>query len=246
MKRSLRRKIEKAINETWNPRRDNWRGEASVVVSFPDTAFPDAPEWSPGPGFETTAGAGGDYAWLRDNPDGTSTAVVTGVGPKQLPAADGGEWTEPEVWTATAPTDCAFFQSGDLWDKPHRITRLLDHSHAQIRREPYTRHPAARMDAYWEAFEKRWGFIPSRMSQGRHPFADHRRFVVLHAVPGWDNLPNEIELLRATMLLVRTFDGRHRVYAYDPERRETRDPVGAASTDPSLAHIVRRNGLTER
>jgi hypothetical protein len=246
MKRSLRRKIEKAINETWNPRRTNCRGEVTVVVSFPETAFPDAPHWSPGPGFETTAGAGGDYAWLRHNPDGTSTAVVTCIGPKELPAADGGEWTEPEVWTTTAPTDCAFFQSGALWDKPHRITWLLNEPDAVIHREPYAGHPAAEMDAYWEAFEKRWGFIPGRMDRGRHPFADHRRFVVLHAVPGWDNLPNEAELLRATMLLVRTFGGRPRVYGYDPERRETRGPLGAALVDPTLGIMTRRLGLSTR
>ncbi len=245
MKRSLRRKIEAAINETWNPCRADSRGQVTVVISFPDSAFPDAPHWSPGPGFEITAGASGD-AWLRDNLDGTSTAVVAGVGPKERPAADGGPWTEPEVWTATAPTGCTFMDSGAMWDKPHRITWLLDEPEAVIHREPYAGHPAAEMHAYWEEFEQRWGFVPRRMDRGRFPFADHRRFVVLHAVPGWDNLPNEVELLKATLVLVRTFGGTPRVYGYDPQRRTTRDPIGTASIDPTLDLVVRRLGLSTR
>lgn len=245
MKRSLRRKIEKAINKTWNPRRTNRRGEVSVVVSFPESAFPAAPNWSPGPGFQATAGAGGDYAWLRVNGNGTATAVVAGVGPKERPAADGGAWTEPEVWTVTAEHD-TLLETSSLSDKPHRITWMLDVPGAQIHREPYAGHPVARMEAYWAEFEQRWGFIPGRMHRGRHPFADRRRFVVLHAVPGYDNLPNEIELLDATMFLARTFGGRPRVYAYDPARRRTRGPLGSAMIDLSLEDIVRRNGLTSR
>lgn len=246
MKRSLRRKIEAACNQTWNPRRDNPRGQVTVVVSFPESAFSDAPQWCPGPGFEVTAGAGGEYAWLRDNRDGTSTAVVAGVGPKERPAADGGPWTEPEVWMATAPTGCTFMASGALWDKPHRITWLLDEPEAVIHREPYAGHPAAAMHDYWEAFAQRWGFVPGRMDRGRYPFADRRRFVVLHAEPGWDNLPNEVELLKAAVLLARTFGGTPRVYGYDPQRRTTRDPIGTADTDPTLGSIVRRLGLTSR
>ena len=246
MKRSLRRKIEAASNQTWNPRLDNPRGQVTVVVSFPENAFRDAPQWCPGPGFEATAGAGGEYAWLRDNRNGTSTAVVAGVGPKERPAADGGPWTEPEVWTATAPTACTFMASGALWDKPHRITWLLDEPEAVIHREPYAGHPATAMHDYWEAFAQRWGFVPGRMDLGRYPFADHRRFVVLHAEPGWDNLPNEIELLKAAVLLARTFGGTPRVYGYDPQRRTTRDPIGTADTDPTLGSIVRRLGLTSR
>jgi hypothetical protein len=205
VKRSLRRKIERAVNETWNPRREHPRGEVTVVVSFPETAFPDAPQWHPGPGFETTAGSGAEYAWLRDNGDGTLTVVVAGVGPKERPAADGGPWTEPEVWTATAPVDCSFMDSAAMWDKPHRITWLLDEPEAVIRREPYAGHPAAAMHDYWEAFRQKWGFVPGRMNRGRYPFADRRRFVVLHAVPGHWRLPNEAELLKATMLLGSVF-----------------------------------------
>lgn len=246
MKRSLRRKIETACNQTWNPRRDNLRGQVTVVVSFPENALPDAPQWCPGPGFEATAGAGGEYAWLRDNLNGTSTAVVAGVGPKERPAADGGPWTEPEVWTATAPTGSNFMASGALWDKPHRITWLLDEPEAVIHREPYAGHPAAAMHDYWETFTQRWGFVPGRMDRGRYPFADRRRFVVLHAEPGWDNLPNEVELLKAAVLLSSTFGGTPRVYGYDPQRRTTRDPIGTADTNPTLGSIVRRLGLTSR
>ncbi|MGW4890716.1 hypothetical protein ACWEQL_00375 [Kitasatospora sp. NPDC004240] len=43
-----------------------------------------------------------------------------------------------------------------------------------------------------------------------------------------------------------TSGGRPRVYAYDPKLRTTRDPIGTASTDPTLDLIVRRHGLTER
>lgn len=249
MKRSLRRRIERASNETWNPRRPggDWRGRVSVVVSFPEGAFAGAPEWSPGPGFEVTAGGGGDYAWLRRNGDGTSSAVVAGVGPKEIPALDGGPWIDdPEVWTVTAPSSCWFFESGDLWDKPHRISRLLDEPGAQVDRELYASHPVARAYAYWEDFEQRWGFRPGRMHRGRHPFADHRRFVVLDAEPGWENLANEVELLEATMMLVRAFGGRPRVYGYGNEHRRTRGPLGSALTDSTLDSLVRRHGLKAR
>ncbi|MFE1784221.1 hypothetical protein ACFW9F_16965 [Streptomyces sp. NPDC059506] len=64
------------------------------------------------------------------------------------------------------------------------------------------------MHDYWVQFEQRWGFVPGRMSRGLYPFADRRRFVALYAVPGWDNLPNEVELLKATILLARTFGCR--------------------------------------
>ncbi|MCM2430983.1 hypothetical protein [Streptomyces sp. RKAG337] len=243
MKRTLRRNIERAINQSWNPRRYDTRGRVTVVLSFPEDAFPDAPHWSPGPDFEATAG---QYAWLRDNADGTSTAVVAGVGPKERPAADGGPWTEPEVWTATAPSDCTFMDSGALWDKPHRITWLLDEPDAVIHREPYAGHPSAAVHDYWDAFDKRWGFTPRRMNRGQYPYADRRRWVALHAEPGWDNLPNEQELLKAAVLLARTFGAKAKAYGYDPQLRTTRDPIGTATSDPSLMSVVRRLNLATR
>lgn len=236
MKRSLRRHIEAAVNQTWNPRRSDRRGQVAVVLSFPGDAFPDAPRWSPGPDFTPTAD---EYAWLRDNGDGTSTAVVAEVGPKELPGLDGGEWTDPEVWTATAPNDNIFMASGAMWDKPHRITWLLDEPSAVVDRELYSTHPSADVHAYWEDFEERWGFFPRRIHRGEFPFADRRRFVVLHAEPGCAYLPNEVQLLDIAVMLMRTFGAKARAYAYDPQRRNTRDPMGTMS-DSALSSILHR------
>lgn len=236
VKRSLRRHIEAAINESWNPHRHNSRGQVAVVLSFPETAFPDAPQWSPGPDFYATAG---EYAWRRDNSDGTSTVAVAGVGPKERPAADGGPWTEPEVWTATAPSDGPFMDSGAMWDKPHRVTWLLDEPEAVIHREPYAGHPSAAVDDYWEAFEEKWGFVPRRMYRGEYPYADHRRWAVLHTEPAWKDMPGEVELLETAVFLARTFGAKARAYGYDPQRRTTRDPMGT-SYDHTLTSVLRR------
>ncbi|WP_327378734.1 hypothetical protein OG393_32990 (plasmid) [Streptomyces sp. NBC_01216] len=235
MKRSLRRHIEAAINQTWNPRRFDRRGRVTVVLSFPEAAFSDAPQWSPGSGFTATAG---EYAWLRDNGDGTSTAVVAGVGPKELPGADGGEWTEPEVWTATAPNDSLFMDSGAMWDKPHRITWLLGEPGATITREPYQGHPAAAVHAYWDNFHEQWGFVPGRMHRGEFPFADRRRFAVLHTEPDFGSLPDEAQLLETAHTLMRSFGAKARVYAYDPQRGTTRDPMHTVS-DGTLSDVLR-------
>ncbi|MCG7522886.1 hypothetical protein MHW47_00250 [Streptomyces sp. OfavH-34-F] len=235
MKRSMRRHIEAAINQTWNPRRSERRGQVAVVLSFPEDAFAGAPRWSPGPDFTPTAG---EYAWLRDNGDGTSTAVVAGVGPKELPGLDGGEWADPEVWTATAPNDSIFMDSGAMWDKPHRITWLLREPRAVVHRELYSTHPSADVHAYWETFEERWGFFPGRMHRGEFPFADRRRFVVLHTEPGVAALPSEVQLLDVAVTLMRTFGARARAYAYDPQRRNTRDPMNTVS-DYTLSSVLR-------
>jgi hypothetical protein len=238
VKRSLRRHIEAAINRSWNSDRDP-SGQVTVVLSFPENAFPDAPIWSPGPDFEMTAE---ECAWLRDNHDGTSTAVVCGVGPKELPAADGGRWTVPEVWTVTAPSYSHQFTSGDLWDKPHRITWLLREPGAIIHREPYAGHPSQAVDDYWTAFYDRWGFVPGRMTWGRFPYADRRRWVALYCRPGWANRPGERRLLEAAVLLARTFGATARVYSAVPGSKTgaTRGPIPSAHYDASLINICDR------
>ncbi|MEV1040542.1 hypothetical protein AB0J01_28410 [Streptomyces sp. NPDC050204] len=129
---------------------------------FPAGAFTDAPvPWTPGDGF--TAVTRG--AWLRENADGTQTAVVAGVGPKKLPAADGGKWTEEEVWTVTSADPGVFAW---LDDKAHRITWALGREDAEITREPYAGHPAEAYDKYWYAFQLRHRFTPALRADGRY------------------------------------------------------------------------------
>ncbi|GAA3087520.1 hypothetical protein GCM10020000_87950 [Streptomyces olivoverticillatus] len=129
---------------------------------FPERTFADAPApWSPGPGFaELLPGS-----WLRDNADGTWTGAVAGVGPKELPAADGGPWTEEEVWTVTAADRDVF---AHLDNKPHRITWALGRADVEITREPYAAHPQAAVDEYWHVFYRRFGFRPDRRADGRY------------------------------------------------------------------------------
>lgn len=211
MKRSLRRHIERAINATW-PR----RGEVTVALLFPDTAFPDAPTWHPGPGFETTVE---NHAWRRDNNDGTTTAVVTNVGPKQHPSLTGGTWTDPEVWTVTAPSCHIVMDSGALWDKPHRITWTLDDPQAVIHRQPYQTHPTATVHAYWQAFENTWGFQPRIFEYGTPAFGEGRRWIALTCQPGWANLTGEDDLLEAAVTICRRFGAKARVYPWSPSLR---------------------------
>ncbi|MER0477051.1 hypothetical protein ABR737_01530 [Streptomyces sp. Edi2] len=142
MQRSLRRHIERAVNKTLTPDSTAYGvGMAGVLLLFPDDAFADAPTWHPGSGFENCLA----YSWLRSNGDGTATAVVAGVGPKERPAYDGGEWTEAEVWTVTANEE-RLLDVSSLWDNPHRITWMLDEEGAEIQREPYATHPIAAVE----------------------------------------------------------------------------------------------------
>jgi hypothetical protein len=211
MKRSLRRHIEHAINQTW-PR----HGDVTIAILFPQAAFPHAPTWTPGPDFHPTAG---EYAWRRDNPDGTVTAVVAGVPPKEMPALDGGPWTEPEVWTVTAPATNPFMDSGSLWDKPHRITWTLDDPDAVIHRAPYHSHPAATVSRYWETFETTWGFRPRTLECGQHPFSEGTRWLALTCQPGWADEPGEDDLLNITVDICRRFGAKARVYPWKPRMR---------------------------
>ena len=92
--------------------------------------------WKPGPGYKTAIR---DMSWWRGNGDGTITAIAV-VWPKTRPAYDGGEWTEPELWTVRLPLGSGDpTRKGPWWkpwrrywlapgpvymlrDKPHRVT----------------------------------------------------------------------------------------------------------------------------
>lgn len=220
MKRSLRRHIERAVNSTWGNNPKGRAGMVGTLLIFPNDAFADAPSWHPGEDFEDCTG----HSWLRSNGDGTATAVVAGVGPKELPALDGGVWTEEEVWTVTAPED-RLLEVSSLWDKPHRITWMLDEPGAVIHREPYAPHPAADADAYWERFEKIWGFTPFTLEYGRNPLGGSRRWLLLTSEPGWDNIPDEADLLNATHVLADLFSAEVRTYRYNYARRQVNGPI---------------------
>jgi GNAT superfamily N-acetyltransferase len=128
---------------------------------------------------------------------------------------------------------------GNLYDKPHRITWLVDEPLAVIRREPYATHPIAAVHAHWEHFRERWGFVPRRLSYGQHPLGTGQRWALLAAEPGWQGQPSEVDLLDAAVTLARTFGAKARVYPYDPRRRDTRDPIGWASIDGTLRQVLR-------
>ncbi|WP_432139956.1 hypothetical protein [Streptomyces sp. bgisy154] len=230
MKRSLRRNIERAVNQSWAGPDAHRSGWAGVLLLFPDDAFADAPTWHPGPGFENCLA----YSWLRSNGDGTATAVVAGVGPKEMPAYDGGVWTEEEVWTVTADEE-RLLEVSSLWDKPHRITWMFYEEGAQIHREPYVTHPIAAVESYWENFEKVWGFQPFTLEYGRNPLGEGRHWLLLTAEPGWDNIPDEVDLLRVSHTLARAFNAKARVYSYDRARRELNGPIERAGLHGPLA-----------
>ncbi|MFD7556476.1 hypothetical protein ACFV9E_18300 [Streptomyces sp. NPDC059835] len=161
MNRSLTRNIIGAARRTPDSA-EPFTHLVEVEHVFPDSAFADAPaRWTPGADFTEVAGG----AWLRENADGTRTAVVTGVGPKQLPAADGGTWTKEEVWTVTSADPDVF---AHLDDKPHRITWALGREDVEIVREPYEGHPAEAWEEYWYAFQLRHRFTPARRTDGRY------------------------------------------------------------------------------
>ncbi|MFB7378581.1 hypothetical protein ACFC6U_27905 [Kitasatospora purpeofusca] len=215
MKRTLHRHVQRAARRTWNPHRHRYgNGMVAALVIFPREAFADGPLWHPGPGFTRCL----DNSWLRTNTDGTATAVVTGVGPKELPALDGGPWTEPEVWTVTAEEDLLLTVSS-LWDKPHRISWMNREPGATVHREAYTSHPQAAVDTYWEAFEETWGFVPTAL-----PGTTEHRYLLLSCDPGWENLPNEVDLANTALTLARRFGAKVRVYPYDPARQELGGP----------------------
>lgn len=135
--------------------------------------------WKPGRGYHTAIR---NLSWWRNNGDGTITAVAV-VWPKTLPAFDGGEWTENELWTVRLPLDPddplrapawmpdwigrsrlmprryrnGWLQPGPVYmlcDKPHRVTWWAEDN---PRREVLDRGPVpAKLAACITAEDKRW------------------------------------------------------------------------------------------
>lgn len=82
--------------------------------------------WKPGRGYRTAIR---NLSWWRNNGDGTITAVAV-VWPKTLPAFDGGEWTENELWTVRLPLNPDDPLRAPTW-MPDRIgrSRLMPRRH---------------------------------------------------------------------------------------------------------------------
>ncbi|MFF4205518.1 hypothetical protein ACFYZ8_33270 [Streptomyces sp. NPDC001668] len=218
MNRSLTRQILRAARQTPDSA-EPFRHLVEVDLFFGEAAFADAPEpWSPGAGFVEVMGG----AWLRGNADGTQTAVVAGVGPKELPAADGGPWTEEEVWTVTSADPDVFAY---LDDKPHRVTWAFGRLDVEIVREPYATHPQAAVDAYWEKFYRKWWFLPELREDGRHS-------VTLGCAPNdsWEHGP--WPLARACGRLMSALGGRATV-------RRTVNPDAHRSVVPQCVTQMR-------
>ncbi len=183
-----------------------------VLLQFPSASFEKAPQWSPGEGFIVCID---NYSWYRRNPrEGTFTAVVTGVGPKRWPAYDGGEWKKPEVWTIELPGDSWLLP--ELWDRPHRVSWLLDPNDPEmdgtiLKRQPLAGHPSEELLQYWDAFEHKWGFLPQRRKdQPAGPLDPYYlRFT-------WCRDESSLtlsELARGIAWLVRRFDARFSIWS---------------------------------
>lgn len=213
MRRSLTRHVFRKVNESWNTKQDDIRGDVAALLIFKDDAFADAPTWNPGADFTPCAGG----AWYRDNGD-TYTAVVVSVGPKERPGRDGGEWIDPEVWTVTAPKD-EWIDFGSLWDKPHRISWMLDVESAVIQRDLYEGHPAQQVVNYWVDFRERHGWLPVTGPNGKD-------CLLLEAEPGWVDEPTELDLVDTVVKLTKSFPAKVHVYGYDRSKRTIPNPVG--------------------
>jgi hypothetical protein len=131
--------------------------------------------------------------WLRDNPDGTVEVVASYVTPKiGIAAWDGGEWTEPELWTVQAPAD-HWWLSTVLWNKPHRITHFLEKDEEEEEelllpstitdRTPHAGHPIEAILKYWEDFSLKWRFTPRRLEA--FPGYSDRYGLVAYCPPDW-------------------------------------------------------------
>ncbi|MFI5749031.1 hypothetical protein ACIBBE_24565 [Streptomyces sp. NPDC051644] len=228
MQRSLRRQIERAINLSWTAKNRFDRGTIGVALLFPHDAFADAPTWTPGPGFQALNNDGvTNSAFVRDNGDGTQTVVVGGIGPAQRPGRDGGVWTEEEVWTVTAPIDD--FDGCGLGNNAQGITWMLDQPCAVIHREPYTTHPLAAVETYWENFEDSWGFQPrgERRYYGGWPFGEGREwaYLICRTELAHDE-GDEVALLDAVVKLADLFGAEVRIYPYNLQKREITGPLG--------------------
>lgn len=228
MQRSLRRQIERKINQTWTAQNCMERGTVGVALIFPKDAFADAPTWTPGPGFRALNNESvSNSSFIRDNGDGTETVVVGGIGPAQRPGRDGGVWTEEEVWTVTAPSEA--YEGCGLGNNTQGITWMLDRPDAVIHREPYAGHPLETLENYWENFVNAWGFKPhgERRYEGGWPFGEGREwaYLVCHTYMGHDE-GNEVVLLDSVVKLAGLFSAEVRVYPYNIQKREITGPLG--------------------
>ncbi|MFI7089495.1 hypothetical protein ACIBUR_38655 [Streptomyces anulatus] len=212
MNRSLTRQILRAAARTPQDGERPFRHVVEVEHVFPPGSFADAPApWTPGSDFTEQANG----AWLRDNGDGTQTAVVTGVGPKQLPAADGGTWVEEEVWTVTTADSEVFAW---LDDKAHRVTWALGRPDVEIARTSYSGHPHEGHADYWHEFQMEHGFTPALRPDGRYVLT--LACSVSHTN---DDRYGPSALVRAVARLLSRFGGRASV------RTATSDDFGRRS-----------------
>lgn len=196
MNRSLTRQILRAAARTPRNGEQPFRHLVEVEHVFPAGCFADAPApWTPGSDFTEQANG----AWLRDNSDGTQT----GVGPKRLPAADGGTWTEEEVWTVTTADSEVFAW---LDDKAHRVTWALGRPEVEIARTSYSGHPHEAYADYWHEFQMEHGFTPAVRADGRYVLT--LACSVSHTDDDWYG-PSA--LARAVARLLAEFGGRSKV-----------------------------------
>ncbi|MFI5749035.1 hypothetical protein ACIBBE_24585 [Streptomyces sp. NPDC051644] len=241
MKRSLRSHIESNINKTWSKKGRYNNGIVGLALLFPVDAFADAPTWTPGPDFRALNGASPcNTAFVRDNGDGTQTVVVAGL-TAQLPSMTGGTWTEDEVWTVTAPVDD--FDGCGLGSSAYGITAMWHVPGAVIERELYATHPAAAVDAYWEEFQKTYGFLPEgeHRGAGGWPFGKGQAWTYLICYPDGRAGEDEVTLLETAVALARKFDAKARVYPYNLHRKELEGPFGDDSVS-CLRFVARSMG----
>ncbi|MGW7196151.1 hypothetical protein [Streptomyces chryseus] len=242
MKRSLRRRIERKIRQSWTATAPYDLGTVGVALTFPDDAFADAPIWTPGPGFRALNNEGvTNTAFERDNGDGTLTVAVGGIGPAERPGRDGGPWTEEEVWTVTAPIDD--FDGCGLGNNTQGITWMRERPRAVICRESYATHPLAAVETYWEAFRDAWGFVPGGelREYGGWPFGKGRGWAYLVCRPAWAREgEDEVALLEAVTTIARHFRANVRVYPYDLQKRAVAGPLGSSRWEADLSGVTRR------
>ncbi|MEV8544554.1 hypothetical protein [Streptomyces sp. NPDC051572] len=168
-------------------------------------------------------------AFVRDNGDGTQTVVVPGIR-AEGPSMDGGPWTEDEVWTVTAPVED--FDGCGLGNSVHGITWMRYKPRAVIHRERYATHPLAAVDAYWDDFERMWGFWPSgNFRMEGWPFGEGREWVNFVCRPegAWAPM-DERALLKVAATFARRFGTEARIYPYDLQNRKITGPLGDTTT----------------
>lgn len=233
-RRNLGRAVWRAIEQTWVEGSTEYgNGSVTVVAVFTPDSFPDAPSWSPGPGFVPCIS---DLSWIRRHGDGSMDVVATDVGAMTFPAWDGGEWKGSEVWSATLPEghDYPWW----LWDRPHRIVWERKNPAVRIRREPYATHPSRTVRNYWRAFGDEHGFMPEESAVGDQIlYGPGSRWAVLECHPAEPGLPDVDDLLHHALALHQEFGARLRVYPFN-SRRRTSAPMGEGYD--VLKELVRR------